>query len=169
MASGTAIILTTALLASLAACGPIAADRAMSPAASSGSSTTRGATGATAARVEAARSEARAVRADTQETSQRVALDAATSDLRVGRDVAILALADEHVRWLEAFLEETRERYRRGLATRTDVAQVESRLAQARAIRARAQGNLRISESRYLETVGEPPPGSDLNKVLPPE
>ena len=173
MARRIEITLSAALLAALAACGPVAADRSMrsevfsespAPPAAAGEET-----GGTAARVAAAESDARAARAGLQGSTERVALDTTTSDLSVGRDVALLELAIEHERWLEAFLKEVRERHRKGLASKTDIAQVESRLAMARATRARAQGNLRVSESRYLEVVGEPPPGSDLNQALPAE
>ena len=116
----------------------------------------------TEARVRAAEAERDSASAAVQGTSESVAVDAATVSLDVGRDVALLRLAIEHVRWLEDMLITVRARRDQGLSTDTDVAQVESRLARARATQAEALGNLRRSEAQYLYTVGRPPPGSDM-------
>ncbi len=118
--------------------------------------------GETEARVGAAEAERDSASAGLQGTSEGVALDSATVSLDVGRDVALLRLAIEHVRWLEDMLIMVRARRDQGLSTDTDVAQVESRLARARATQAEALGNLRRSEAFYLYTVGRPPPGSDM-------
>ena len=120
-------------------------------------------TGETEARVRAAEAERDSASAALQGTSEGVAVDAATVSLDVGRDVALLRLAIEHVRWLEDMLITVRARRDQGLSTDTDVAQVESRLARARATQAEALGNLRRSEAFYLYTVGQPPPGSDMH------
>ncbi len=124
------------------------------------------ASGETEARVRAAEAERDSASAGLQGTSEGVALDAATGSLDVGRDVALLRLAIAHVRWLEDMLIQIRARRDQGLSTDIDVAQVESRLARARATQAEALGNLRRSEAQYLYTVGQPPPGSDM-RVTP--
>ena len=54
-------------------------------------------------------------------------------------------------------LRATNERFRVGEITRTDVAQAESRLANARALRSQAEGQLQISRATYLRVVGVPP------------
>ena len=117
--------------------------------------------GETEARVGAAEAERGVAAAELRDAAESVALEASTASIGVGRDVALLRLAVEYERWLEGFLEEVRERQRQGLASATDVAQVESRLALARATRVRFAGNLEESEARYLSVVGQPPPGSD--------
>lgn len=76
-----------------------------------------------------------------------------------GRAVALVELARGQVAWLQSLLEEVKARQARGEATATDVAQVESRLAAAKARRAALEGELAVSCARYREVVGKPAPG----------
>ena len=85
---------------------------------------------------------------------------AAQSDAGMGYAAAKVELADERVTWLRAMLQQVKNMHAVGDATETDVAQVEARLARARAELARYQGQLREAEARYESVIGEPPPGA---------
>lgn len=87
------------------------------------------------------------------------AVGEATTD--VGRDVELLRLAEGHVQRLATLLEDVRRQRDQGALTNTDVAQVEGRLAQARARLAVSKGNLARSRARYKAVVGQPAPGED--------
>ena len=67
-------------------------------------------------------------------------LRAATADMDVGRDEAVLRLNQNNERVLQRQLEATRDRFQVGEVTRTDVAQAESRLSRATADRNSADG-----------------------------
>ena len=70
----------------------------------------------------------------------------------------LLEQARGQVAWLEALLLEVKARVARGELSETDVAQVDSRLATAKARRAALRGKLAISCARYQELVGQPAP-----------
>lgn len=78
---------------------------------------------------------------------------------RQGSAVTLVVLARQHEARLAALLEDVKLRAARGEATATDVAQVESRLAAARARRAALEGELAESCARYRALVGQPAPG----------
>jgi outer membrane protein len=61
-------------------------------------------------------------------------------------------------------LEATRDRFRVGEITRTDVSQAEARLAKATADRIKAEGDLKTSVAAYQSTIGSPP-----EKLQPPK
>ena len=88
---------------------------------------------------------------------QSVLIDAATSYLDVVRDEATLELTIANEQRLVRQLEAARDRFRVGEITRTDVAQAESRLAQATAARIGAEGQLAISRATYRRVMGEFP------------
>jgi outer membrane protein len=73
------------------------------------------------------------------------------------RDTAIVQLNRNNVSNLEVNLRSTQDRFEVGDVTRTDVAQSEARLAQARADLRNAEANLIASKERYIQQVGEPP------------
>lgn len=90
-------------------------------------------------------------------TEQNVLLNAATAYMNVLRDTALLNLQRNNVEVLEEQLRQTRDRFRVGEVTRTDVAQSESRLALARSQASAAEGNLRSSIATYRQRVGVEP------------
>ena len=102
---------------------------------------------------------------------QNVLLQAATAYMNVLRDTALLNLQRNNVEVLEEQLRQTRDRFRVGEVTRTDVAQSESRLAQARSQASAAEGNLRSSIAVYRQRVGVEPrrlsPGQPVENYLP--
>jgi len=75
----------------------------------------------------------------------------------VVRDEAIVRLQKNNERLLKKQLDETRERFRVGELTRTDVAQSESSFSQATAGRIGAEGTLQMSKAVYLQVVGRQP------------
>jgi TolC family type I secretion outer membrane protein len=73
------------------------------------------------------------------------------------RDQALVEVNRNNEAVLKKQLDATRERFRVGEVTRTDVAQAESSLAQATANRIAAEGQLEISRANYVHAVGHPP------------
>src|SRR4051812_3464333 len=77
--------------------------------------------------------------------------------LDVVRDQTLVEVAQNNEAVLRRQLEATRDRFRVGEVTRTDVAQAESSLAQATAQRLQAAGPLENSRANYVRAVGHPP------------
>lgn len=105
-------------------------------------------------------------RAGLRGTEQDVLLQAVEAYLSVRRDLAIVALNEEHVAGLERQLSGTQRRLDVGEVSRTDLAQTQTRLAGARAALARARAGLDNSRARYFEVVGNLP--EDLQPVAVP-
>jgi TolC family type I secretion outer membrane protein len=98
-----------------------------------------------------------AARAQTFAVETDVFTSVVTAFLDVVRDQNLLEVARNNEQVLRKQLEATRDRFRVGEVTRTDVAQAESSLAQAIAQRITAEGTLETSRSRYTRAVGHPP------------
>jgi outer membrane protein len=98
-----------------------------------------------------------AARAQTFSVETDVFTSVVTAFLDVVRDQNLLEVARNNEQVLRKQLEATRDRFRVGEVTRTDVAQAESSLAQAIAQRITAEGTLATSRSRYTRVVGHPP------------
>src|SRR5438067_3657090 len=79
------------------------------------------------------------------------------SYLHVVRDQTLVEVARNNEAVLRKQLEATRDRFRVGEVTRTDVAQAESALAQATAQRINAEGQLEVSRASFARIVGHPP------------
>ncbi|MBL8590818.1 MAG: TolC family outer membrane protein [Methylobacteriaceae bacterium] len=112
-----------------------------------------------------------AARETLRNTEQTVLQNAVTSYMNVLRDTAILNLRRNNIEVLEQQVRQTRDRFNVGEVTRTDVAQVESQLAGARADAFTAQSNLQTSLANYRQVVGEQPkslaPAQPIEKALP--
>lgn len=104
-------------------------------------------------------------------TEQSVLLSGATAYMDVLRDTAILNLRNNNIDVLEEQLRQTRDRFSVGEVTRTDVAQAEARLAQARSDSSAAAGNLKTSLATYRQIIGveakQLSPAKALDAVLP--
>lgn len=98
-----------------------------------------------------------AERANLLNVEQQVLLQAATSYLDVVQSQAVLDLAASNVKVLKATLDQTRAQLDAGLATKTDLAQAEARLAQGLADQRRAQANLTNARAAYRQAVGDMP------------
>ncbi|MEM8539947.1 MAG: TolC family outer membrane protein, partial [Pseudomonadota bacterium] len=83
----------------------------------------------------------------------------------------IASLREQNIESLKEQLRSERARFDVGEGTRTDVAQAESSLAQARALLASAEADARASEAAYQQVVGTPPgplkSATALSKILP--
>lgn len=113
--------------------------------------------GTTQASVKASSSRINAQRAVLHSVEQKVLLDAVTAYMDVRRDSEIVRLNLNNEKVLETHLEASRQRFKLGDITKTDVSQAESRLANAVASRVRAEGSLRASRARYERAVGQEP------------
>ncbi len=102
---------------------------------------------------------------------QAVLLDAATAYMDVLRDTAFLDLRRANIEVLREQLRQTQDRFSVGEVTRTDVAQVEARLAAAQAESSAAEGTLKASVARYRQVIGADPrslaPARPQDKLLP--
>jgi outer membrane protein len=98
-----------------------------------------------------------AARAQTLSVETTVFTNVVTAFLNVVRDQNLLEVARNNEQVLRRQLESTRDRFRVGEVTRTDVAQAEAALASAIAQRIAAEGNLETSRSLYTRAVGHPP------------
>lgn len=110
--------------------------------------------GRTEAGVRRSRNQIQAERARLFAIEQAVFLDASTSYFNLVRDEATLALRINNVAVLTRQLESTRDQFRVGVVTRTDVSQAEAALAGANADRSVAEGNLTSSRATFQRIVG---------------
>lgn len=112
-------------------------------------------------RTEAATDSAEALvlagRQDLASTERRVLLDAVTAYMDVVQNQAVLDLNRNNEEVLRRQLDATRERFRVGEITRTDVAQAESRLSGAIASRISAEGALVSARAVLARVIGEMP------------
>lgn len=113
--------------------------------------------GRTESATDAAEALVLAGRQDLASTERRVLLDAVTAYVDVVQNQAVLELNRNNEEVLRRQLEATRERFRVGEITRTDVAQAESRLSRATADRISAEGALISSRAVLARVMGETP------------
>ena len=128
--------------------------------------------GAMRASTDQAEANVRSGRSALQEAEQAVFLNTVTSYMDVARDQAVVELRQKNVARLTRQLEATNDRFELGEVTRTDVAQAQSSLSQARADLVNARGQLEISRNDYEQHVGNRPAGSlsttpDITLALP--
>lgn len=106
-----------------------------------------------------------------RQTVQTILQNGATAYMNVLRDTAILSLRKNNITVLEEQLRQTRNRFQVGEVTRTDVAQSEASLAQARSDFFAAQSNLQSSIAFYRQTIGVEPkrlePAKPIEALLP--
>ncbi len=120
----------------------------------------------------AARAQIRGAVADYDQTLQTLLLDVTRAYADVRQSQQIVAAREQTVSNLTRLLEYAQAQFDAGVVTRTDVAQSQARLAQARTLLVQAQGQLAASVQAYLRLVGRPP--SDLQpparaQGLPPQ
>jgi outer membrane protein len=125
----------------------------------------------TANRTRAAESQVSASREGLRVLEQTVLLSAATVYMDYLRDTAVLEVNRSNVRVLEQTLSQTRDRFKVGDVTETDVAQSESQLAAGRTQLSTAEANLAISRANFRRIVGIDPgslaPGAPVDRYLP--
>ncbi|GIL38369.1 TolC family outer membrane protein [Roseiterribacter gracilis] len=113
--------------------------------------------GRTAAQISRASNSVQQQRQSLKATEQQVLLAAATSYLDVARDQAVLELNRNNESNLQRQLQASRDRFRVGEITRTDVSLSESRFSRATADKITAAGQLNASRATYQRVVGEFP------------
>jgi TolC family type I secretion outer membrane protein len=113
--------------------------------------------GKTVADTKAAQANIQAQRATLADTEQNVLLTAATTYADLVQNIAIADARRNNVRVLIQQLDATRERFRVGELTITDVSQAEARLEGARADLVQAEAQIRISEAGYQRVIGQRP------------
>ena len=118
----------------------------------------------TVATVKAARRQFEAEQAKLNDLEQSVLTQAVVAYTDVIRAIAVLKLNQNNEAVLKRQLDYTRDRFRVGELTKTDVAQAEARHAGAVASRIQAEGDVKVAYSTYRETVGKMP-----EKMFEPE
>ncbi len=118
-------------------------------------------------RIEAARSRAEAGQADLRSTEANLFTQVVAAYLDVISNRNIVELNANQVTVLDTNLQATRDRFEIGDLTRTDVAQADARLSNARASLETAQAELSVAEENYLRLVGDWPETLDPPPPLP--
>jgi outer membrane protein len=113
--------------------------------------------GATVAATKTAQANIQAQRAVLADTEQQVLLNTITVYADAVRDAGIVDARRNNVRVLVQQLDATRERFRVGELTITDVSQAEARLEGAKADLVQAEAQLRIDEAAYQRVTGQSP------------
>ncbi|MBV8186531.1 MAG: TolC family outer membrane protein [Alphaproteobacteria bacterium] len=113
--------------------------------------------GKTVADTKTAQANIQAQRATLADTEQNVLLTAVTTYADLVQNIAIADARRNNVRVLIQQLDATRERFRVGELTITDVSQAEARLEGARADLVQAEAQIRISEAGYQRVIGQKP------------
>jgi len=99
----------------------------------------------------------RAGREQLTNVEQQVLLDAVTAYMNVLRDEAVVELNQNNIQVLERQLQASRDRFRVGEVTRTDVAQSEARLEGAKSTLLSSEATLAASRAQYQRVIGRPP------------
>ena len=107
--------------------------------------------------VQAAETRVKAGQGDLRATESGIFAQVVGAYLDVIRDQAIVGLNRNNVQVLEVNLTATRDRFEIGDLTRTDVAQSQARLAQARSDLRSSEAALAGSRESYIRLVGKPP------------
>ena len=117
--------------------------------------------------IRAAKTRVEAGRANLRETESDLFTEVVGAYMDVIRDEAIVGLNAQNVHVLEVNLKATNDRFQVGDLTKTDVAQSQARLAQARSDLETAQSNLIASRENYVRLVGTPPGELEPPPALP--
>jgi len=107
--------------------------------------------------VSQAKSAVKAGRAQLQSVEQQILLEAVTAYMNVVRDEATSSLRTNNIQVLERQLQASQDRFRVGEVTRTDVAQSEARLENAKSSLLNAEAALAGSRAQYRRVVGSAP------------
>ncbi len=107
--------------------------------------------------VNSAKNYVKAAHAGLKETEQNVLLNASIAYLDVLRDEAIVKLQKNNEKLLKKELDETKERFKVGEVTKTDVSQAKASYASAQSQRISAEGNLEASRAIYEQIIGIAP------------
>lgn len=109
----------------------------------------------------------KAARAQLHDSEQQIFLAAITAFIDVVEKKSVLGLNQNNVDVLQKQLDATNERFKVGEITKTDVAQAQARLAQARADERQALGNLETAVASFKRLIGYDTPESLELPFLP--
>lgn len=112
--------------------------------------------GKTVADTKTAQANIQAQRATLADTEQSVLLQGVTAYADLVRDVGIVDVRRNNVKVLIQQLDATRERFRVGELTITDVSQAEARLEQAKADLVQAEAQVRVDQAAFQRVIGVP-------------
>lgn len=122
-------------------------------------------------RTRAAEASVLSARETLRNTEQSVLFTALSAYMNVLRDYAILKLQQRNVEVLQEQLRETRDRFKVGDVTATDISQSESRLASGVTQVLTAEATYKTSVASYRQVIGEEPrnlsPGTTVDRFLP--
>ena len=118
--------------------------------------------------VKQAESQVLGSREQIRNTEQNTLQNGATAYMNVLRDTAILELDQNNITVLEEQLRQTRDRFVVGEVTRTDVAQAESSLANARSTYFTGRANLQTSVANYRQIIGVQPTRLEAARPIDP-
>jgi len=104
--------------------------------------------------VKSAKNAVRAEQNNLSNFEQDVLFQSAQAYLDVLRDRSIVELKRNNEKVLNRHFEATKERFKVGEVTKTDLSQSEARLAEAKSGRITAEGNLEVSNSNYIRVIG---------------
>jgi outer membrane protein len=125
----------------------------------------------TANKTRAAEGQVSGAREGLRVLEQTVLLSAATIYMDYLRDAAIVEVQRSNVKVLEETLLQTRDRFRIGELTQTDVAQAEAQLAAGKTQELAAESTLTTTRSNFRRIIGNEPvalaPGSPVDRFLP--
>lgn len=114
-----------------------------------------------------AKSSVKAGRAQLQSVEQQILLGAVTAYMNVVRDTATVELRQNNIQVLERQLQASQDRFRVGEVTRTDVAQSEARLENAKSALLTADAALAASRAQYGRVVGQTPGTLETPEMKP--
>lgn len=114
------------------------------------------ASGAVAASTRQARANIAGAEADYSGSVQQLLLDVTTAYAGLREAQAIVAARQRTLENLETQRRYAKARFDAGVATRTDLAQAEARLAQARTQYIQSQGSLAAANETYMRLIGRP-------------
>ena len=123
--------------------------------------------GRTTANIRAAQATIEAGRETLRSAEAQVLTSAITAYIDVRRDAAILSIRRDNIEVLKAQLDETSAKYQVGQVTPTDVSQARAQYAQAKALFATADGQLRASRASYAAVIGQNPADLAAEPDLP--
>src|SRR5467141_1726254 len=125
----------------------------------------------TANRTRAAESQVSGSREALRVLEQTVLLSAATIYMDYLQNSAIVEVQKSNVRVLEQTLKQTKDRFKVGEVTRTDVAQSEAQLAAGKTQELTAESNLTTTRANFRRIIGNDPvalaPGSPVDRYSP--
>lgn len=99
---------------------------------------------------------------------QNVMFNAVTAYMDLVRDNEVLKLNKNNEKVLQKHLQVTRERFKLGEVTRTDVAQAQARLAVASTNKSEASGNVEVAKATFNRIVGQIALLSNFEDVVAP-